>query len=185
MRSRFPILLTILLLLSACGKAPGPVPVKDPGIKITFPADGADILVAQDPSDQYFYWHWTPGYVTLWLAELLPSSDPDCPYAPMVFNLYDNGGTFRGEVITPLEKNCSKTAPAPEVSYSWDPDTLGLHTLSAELVFTLPDGTTKTFTSNSITVCVLNDPSRPVPSIPLGKVSAKCSPVVNPTPAAP
>ena len=192
MRTRFSILLTFFLCfsVSACGNNPESNPDPGPGashtggLSITFPAHGSEIFVAQDPSDQYFYWHWTPGYITMVVNELPRTNDTACPYAPLVFNLSDNGGPFRGAANTPLKNTCSTEAPNPEVSYSWDPDTLGVHTLTAELVIDIGNGNQRTISSDSITVCVLNDPSRPVKSIPVGSVSADCKPTawVEPTP---
>ncbi|MBI5351573.1 MAG: hypothetical protein HZB50_02935 [Chloroflexi bacterium] len=169
-RSLIPLTLILCLLISACGNIPGSA------LTITFPADDSVVYVAQDETDQYFYWHWSPGYITMSVDVLPQTNDPACPYAPLVFQPHDNGGSFRGIPITPIQKKCSTEAPSREVSYSWIPNSLGLHTLTVDLVITQDNGTQRTITSNSITVCVLNDPYRPVKDIAIGEVSADCNP---------
>jgi len=172
MRSRLliPLALILGLLVSACGNKSGSA------LTITFPTDDSVIHVAQDETDQYFYWHWSPGYITMSVDALPQTNDPACPYAPLIFQPHDNGGSFRGIPITPIQKECSTEAPSGEVSYSWIPNSLGLHTLTVDLVITLEDGTQEIITSNSITVCVLNDPYRPVKDISIGEISADCNP---------
>ena len=175
MRSRSLVLLiaSFCLILSACGNTPDPV------LTITFPLNGSTIYVSQNSSDQPYYWHWSPGNITMSVDVVPRMNNSACPYPPAVFQPRDNGGSFRGVPITPIQTSCSTVEPSREASYTWIPNTLGLHTLTTELVVFLSDGTQKVFTSNSITICVLNDPIHPAQNIEIGPVSADCNPTFS------
>ena len=67
---------------------------------------------------------------------------------------------------------------------TWIPDSLGLHTLSAEVIVLFSDGRDRVFSSSSIDVCVMADPAHPPQDMPVGRVTAECNPN-PPTPVPP
>jgi hypothetical protein len=179
MRTRY--LVTLLsagsLLINGCGSLP------NPHVRITFPRNGAIIPLSEGTAS--YVWQWTPGYITFSIDNIPQLNDSSCPYPAVLINPRDNGGTFVGLPTMPTSSNlCSSTAPSPEQSFTWKPQSLGLHTLSAQIIVITDNGNYQNYESDSVTVCVTGDPSHPPQNITLGRSSANCYPL-TPTPVIP
>lgn len=165
------------LMVSSCGEIP------DPRVRIISPQNGAVILVSEGTTPHF--WQWSPGTITFTADNIPQPGGGECPYPAVMINPRDNGESFRGIPVNPSTGTCSSTPPSQEESWTWIPNSLGLHTLSAQVIIIFSDGRYREFTSTSINVCVMADPNRPPQDIPIGQVTADCNPApptVTPVP---
>jgi hypothetical protein len=121
------------------------------------------------------------------------TNDPLCRDLTFQVQASDNGHSI-GESLTGAPDrfptgSCSSGAAslAQNTSWTWFPQSLGLHTLNAVIFVTNDTGDHRQYNSNSVTVCVLGDPLSPPQNIPVGLTSPGCHPPVPapvPTPTA-
>jgi hypothetical protein len=162
------------LLISGCQSLP------DPHITVTYPQNGAVITISE--GTRPYSWQWSPGYITF-TAETIPhTNDSSCPYPSVIIEPRDNGESFIGTPLTSISGNlCSSTASSQTQSWTWRPQALGLHQLSAHIIVLTDTGATREFDSDSVTVCVVGDPLHPPQNVPMGLTSPDCNPLIPPT----
>ncbi len=155
----------------------------DPHVIVSWPHNGAVITLSETLNahdnivEPYYY---ASDYVKFRMLDAIPpTNNPSCPYPAVLIEPRDNGESFIGmPADVYVTGSCSGSPPIQEQSFRWQPQSLGLHTLSAHIIVMNDTGDNREFDSDSVTVCVVGDPLHPPQNIPMGRTNASCNPPI-------